>query len=89
MSATATLSLELPIAVAEKLERLARSLERPRDTLAKEALSSYVDLYEWQIEAVQEGIADADASRLVDHDRVAAWLESWGTGDELPPPRCD
>lgn len=89
MNATTTLSLELPVAVAEKLEQLARSLKRPTDALAQEAVSSYVDLYGWQVEAVREGIADADSGRLVDHDRVAAWLESWGSEAELPPPTCD
>ncbi len=43
----------------------------------------------WQIEAIRAGIADADAGRVVDHHAVAAWLESWGTENELPAPRCD
>ena len=41
------------------------------------------------IEAILRGIADADAGRVVDHESVAEWLESWGTENELPPPRCD
>ncbi len=33
-----------------------------------------------------EGLADLDAGRVVTHDRMKAWLLSWGTSDELPPP---
>ncbi len=38
--------------------------------------------------AILEGIADADAGRLIPHEDVKAWLESWGSDDELPPPQC-
>jgi predicted transcriptional regulator len=37
--------------------------------------------------AVREGEADADAGRVVPHEEVAAWLATWGTPDEKPPPK--
>jgi predicted transcriptional regulator len=37
--------------------------------------------------AVEEGLADVQAGRLVDGESVLHWLESWGTGHELPPPK--
>ena len=40
------------------------------------------------IQAVQEGIADADAGRTVPYEDVRRWLLSWGTEAELPPPPC-
>jgi predicted transcriptional regulator len=33
-----------------------------------------------------EGLADAEAGRLVPHEEVAAWLETWGTPDFKPAP---
>ncbi len=33
-----------------------------------------------------EGLADADAGRLIPHEDVAAWLDSWGTTDFKPAP---
>jgi predicted transcriptional regulator len=39
-----------------------------------------------------ESLLDAEAEaayaagRVVPHDKVAAWLKSWGTEDELPRP---
>jgi predicted transcriptional regulator len=34
-----------------------------------------------------EGLADLDAGRVISHEAMKAWLLSWGTADELPPPR--
>jgi predicted transcriptional regulator len=33
-----------------------------------------------------EGLADIEAGRVVPHEEVAAWLKTWGTPDEKPPP---
>ncbi len=38
--------------------------------------------------AIREGIASADAGRLVPHEEVRRWLLSWGTGKRLPKPEC-
>jgi predicted transcriptional regulator len=52
------------------LDRLAKSLDRDRSYLLTEAVNSYLELHEWQIEQIQEGIREADAGRLIDHDVV-------------------
>ena len=31
--------------------------------------------------------ADVAAGRVISHKAMKAWLLSWGTSDELPPPR--
>lgn len=36
--------------------------------------------------AVEEGLADVRAGRLVDGGAVLRWLDSWGTDAETPPP---
>ncbi|HEX3365505.1 CopG family transcriptional regulator [Phenylobacterium sp.] len=33
-----------------------------------------------------EGVADLDSGRVVTHERMKAWLLSWGIPDETPPP---
>lgn len=38
--------------------------------------------------AVDEGLADAEAKRTVPFAKVRRWLLSWGTDQELPPPKC-
>ena len=36
--------------------------------------------------AIAEAEADVAAGRVVPHDEVVKWLQSWGTPDELPCP---
>ena len=36
-----------------------------------------------------EAEADIAAGRVVPHERVVAWLKSWGTADELSCPKWD
>jgi hypothetical protein len=33
------------------------------------------------------GEADADAGRVVSNEAVIRWLKSWGTPNQLPPPK--
>lgn len=40
------------------------------------------------IAAVEEGIAAAREGRTVPYEEVRRWLLSWGTDNELPPPKC-
>ena len=39
-------------------------------------------------EAIERGLADIEAGRFVPHEEVEKWLRSWGTDNELPPPKC-
>jgi predicted transcriptional regulator len=33
-----------------------------------------------------EAVADVAAGRLIPNDEICAWLETWGTPEEKPPP---
>ena len=37
--------------------------------------------------ALRAGEADIAAGRMVPHEEVAKWLETWGTPDYAPPPK--
>jgi len=39
-----------------------------------------------EVQAIQLGLDDIRAGRVVDGDVVLAWIDSWGTDAELPPP---
>lgn len=34
-----------------------------------------------------EAMADFEAGRCVPHEEVAAWLDTWGKGERIPPPK--
>lgn len=38
--------------------------------------------------SILKGIADADAGRVVPHEKMKSWAESLGTDNELPMPTC-
>ena len=38
--------------------------------------------------AIAEAEADIAAGRVISHEAVSRWLQSWGTQHELPPPKC-
>jgi predicted transcriptional regulator len=52
---------------------------------AERAIFDHIDRY---AEAVADARAEADiaAGRLIEHEKVAAWLAKWGTPDETPAP---
>lgn len=55
-----------------KLDELAASQDRSRNWVVKEALQQYFDHQDWMVEAIKEGIRDADAGNLAPHDQVMA-----------------
>lgn len=36
---------------------------------------------------IAEAEADFAAGRCVPHEEVAAWLDTWGKGERVPPPK--
>jgi len=59
---------------------------RPAAVLLSPAAFEEIRAQQRDLEAIAFGLADARAGRLVDHRKVKAWLQSWGTDDELEPP---
>jgi predicted transcriptional regulator len=87
MAETVTFSVRMPKASKERLEALAKSMGRSTNYVASEAIASYVEANAWQVDEIRKAVEKADAGGpFVPHEEVAAWLKSWGTDDELPPP---
>ena len=73
MSEPVTLRLEPGI--RKRLDQLAKATERSRAALAAEAVRQFVELNEWQIAAIQDGLRDADSGRFIDHARLKSKWE--------------
>jgi predicted transcriptional regulator len=80
------LSIRLDSGMKSRLDALARSSKRSRSVLAAQAIAEYLEAQEWQLGAIGEGIADADAGRTVNPEKVAFWLRSWGKPRERKAP---
>lgn len=88
MADTKALTVRVPKHDLERLDALAQSTNRSKSGLASEALTAYLAEQERQIAAIREAVEDADAGAVpIPHEAVVAWLRSWGTANELPPPR--
>ncbi len=68
-------TLRLDAATRKRLDRLAKATERSRAALAADAVRQYLDLNEWQIAAIQEGVRDANRGQLIDHAKLKAKWE--------------
>jgi predicted transcriptional regulator len=68
-------TLRLDPETRERLDRLAKNTERSRSALAAEAVRLFVDLNEWQIAAIENGVREAEASRFIDHAKLKAKWE--------------
>ena len=73
MSEPVTLRLEPDI--RKRLDKLAKATERSRAALAAEAVRQFVELNEWQIAAIEEGVREADMVRFIDHSRLKSKWE--------------
>jgi RHH-type rel operon transcriptional repressor/antitoxin RelB len=67
------MTIELPQSIKKRPEGLAQSTDR----LAVGAISSYVELQEWQIKQIEAGIREADAGDFASDDEVAAVFAKW------------
>ena len=72
---TEPVTLRLNAATRRRLDKLAKATERSRAALAAEAVRQYVELNEWQIAAIEEGVREAETGRFIDHARLKAKWE--------------
>ncbi len=69
----------------KQLEQAIATATRHLSDEGQNQLASFI-LTEAKRLSILQGIADADAGRLIPHEDVKAWAESLGTENELPPP---
>lgn len=60
-----------------RLEKLADATERTKSFLAAEALRSYLDLNEWQIQEIRAGVREADAGDFASDVEVETTFAKW------------
>ncbi len=90
MSKATPKTFRLKPEIVERLDLLADRTKRSKTFLVEEALEEYLAREAWQVEEIAEAVAEADAGGpFIEHDKVEAWLKSWGTDDEAPPPACE
>ena len=85
---SATLSIRLKPEIKKRLARLARSSGRSSNFLISDAVESYVADQERMLAEVRQADRQIKSGHYIKHEDMKAWLLSWGTNRELPPPKC-
>lgn len=75
---SATVSAKLEPSIAKKLDLLAKATARSRSFLVAEAVETYVKDQAWQIQAIQEGIKEADKGNFATDEEVKKAFKKWG-----------
>lgn len=70
MSEVMTVRVELE--VRQRLEKLAKATARTKSFLAAEAIRLYLDINEWQIGEIENGLREADAGMFASDEEVSA-----------------
>ena len=78
MSGTILISARVPEEVAQRLEALANETHRSKSYLAAQAIEEFVDLQEWQVAAIKEGMVAAEKGKVKSHAQALAILNAWG-----------
>jgi len=61
----------------EALDAIAALMDRDRSYVLNEAISAYLEVNQWQIEHIQEGLRQADAGKFATEIEVKAGFEKW------------
>jgi predicted transcriptional regulator len=72
------------------LEAVAEQLQRTKSWVINQAIREYLERQQlehtrWQ--ETLEAMESVAGGKVVSGEAVHAWLRSWGSADELPPPK--
>jgi predicted transcriptional regulator len=85
---SATLSVRLKPQVKNRLAKLAKASGRSSNFLISDAVESYVADQERMLAEIRQADRQIKSGHYIRHEDMKAWLLSWGTTQELPPPKC-
>jgi len=72
-----TVSFRLDSDKLEALDSLAAAVDRNRSDLLNEAVRSYLEIQQWQVEQIKASLRQADAGELIPHSEVKKTAAKW------------
>ena len=85
---SSTFSIRLKAKTKRRLAKLAKVTGRSSNFLISDAVEAYIADQERMRAEIREADREVKSGHYVKHEDMKAWLLSWGTKHELPPPRC-
>lgn len=83
-----TLSVRVAPEILQRLNELSGATGRTKSFLTAEAIQNYLAIQAWQVASIKQSLKKADSkkAKFIEHHRVVAWLDSWGSKDEKEMP---
>ena len=72
-----TITFRIEAEKREALDAIALTMDRDRSYVLNEAISAYLEVNQWQLEHIKEGLRQADAGEFATEAEVAAAFEKW------------
>jgi predicted transcriptional regulator len=85
---TTTFSIRLKSSTKKRLAKLAKDSGRSANFLISDALESYIADQERLRADIRQADCQLKSGHYIRQEDMKAWLLSWGTKKELPPPKC-
>lgn len=90
MAASETFSVRLSAETKRELEEYAKATQRSSAFIVKEAVEAHLAERRAYLRAIDEAIKESDETgEFISWETTKKWLNSWGTGNELPSPEPD
>ncbi len=83
-------SIRLQPEIESPLEDLAIKLDRSKNYIINQAIKEFLDrkvVAEQRWSETLEAIDSVKQGNVIEESEVNEWLESWGSNDELQPPK--
>ena len=65
-----TMTVRVEPRIRKDLDGIAAVLERDRSHVVNEALKAYIDIHQWQIEHIRQGLREAEAGKFASPGEV-------------------
>lgn len=75
---TRTINVRVPTRIYQQLEDLAKATARTKSLITLEALSTYLEAQRWQVQDIEEGLAEADQGEFASEAEVNAVFTHYG-----------
>jgi predicted transcriptional regulator len=72
-----TITFRLPEEKLQELDTVAEIQQRDRSFVINEAVRQYLSLHEYHRELIEEGVRQADAGEMIDHEKLMEKAAGW------------
>jgi predicted transcriptional regulator len=76
------MTIRLEPELKSRLDKLSTATHRSKSFLAAEAVREFIEINEWQIEEIKDGVKEADANDFASNQEVQAVFNKWGVNGD-------